>query len=119
MDARMMTFSNNQRALFKGTLTGHSFSPSLLPLLFLSPSLLPLLFLSPSLLSLLFLSPSLSLDLYHLYPADHGNFLVRTYHYVTAQPWVGFIMVMCFIHLTWVYMLLILQIFQVGHVTVM
>lgn len=36
------------------------------------------------------------------------------FHYVTVEPWVGFIMVMCYIHLTWVYLLLIAQLFQVG-----
>ena len=83
------------------------------PLLPLSPSL-PLL--PPSLPppSPLPFSLLLSLDLFHLYPAEHGNFVVRTYHYITVQPWVGFIMVMCFIHLSWVYLLLLVQIFQVS-----
>lgn len=50
--------------------------------------------------------------IFHFYPADHGNFLVRSYHYVTVDPWLGFILVMCFFHLTWVYLLLMVQIFQ-------
>lgn len=53
-------------------------------------------------------------DLFKLYPADHGNFIVRTYHYITVDPWVGYILVSCFIHLTWVYLLLLAQLFQVG-----
>jgi len=52
--------------------------------------------------------------LFHSYPAEQGNFVFRIYHYITVQPWVGFIMVMCFIHLTWVYLLLLVQIFQVS-----
>eukprot|EP00731_Ephydatia_muelleri_P006292 Em0003g540a len=47
------------------------------------------------------------------YPADHGNFVVRTYHYITVAPWAGYMMVICFVYLTWVYLLFVAQIFQV------
>ena len=53
-------------------------------------------------------------DVYQFHPATHGNFIVRMYHYITAQPWIGYIMITCFIHLTWVYLLLLAQLFQVG-----
>ena len=53
-------------------------------------------------------------DVYQFHPATEGNFIVRMYHYITAQPWIGYIMITCFIHLTWVYLLLLAQIFQVG-----
>ncbi|KAL5502493.1 hypothetical protein EMCRGX_G009280 [Ephydatia muelleri] len=46
------------------------------------------------------------------YPADHGNFVVRTYHYITVAPWAGYMMVICFVYLTWVYLLFVAQIFQ-------
>ena len=39
---------------------------------------------------------------------------MKAYHYVVVDPWVGFIMVMCSIHLMWVYILLIVQLFQVS-----
>ena len=53
-------------------------------------------------------------DLYRYHPAEPGaGWAGKTWHYVSAQPWVGFIMVMCFFHLTWVYMLLAAQVFQV------
>lgn len=55
----------------------------------------------------------LSIDLYAFYPDTHGNFIVKSYHYVTSDPWVGFILVMCLVHLTWVYILLLTQLFQV------
>jgi palmitoyltransferase len=51
--------------------------------------------------------------LYRYNPADPGaGWASKSWHYVSAQPWVGFIMVMCFFHLTWVYMLLAAQVFQ-------
>ena len=52
-------------------------------------------------------------DLFALYPADHGGWLSRGWHYVTVKPWVGYIMIMGFTHFTWVYLLLMTQIFQV------
>jgi ankyrin repeat protein len=51
--------------------------------------------------------------LYRLYPADPDQRWVgKAWHYCTTQPWVGFVMIMCFFHLTWVYMLLAAQVFQ-------
>ena len=70
------------------------------------PSLLPL-----SHTSSLSVSPP---DLYRLFPADPDQSWVgKAWHYCTTQPWVGFVMIMCFFHLTWVYMLLAAQVFQV------
>lgn len=54
-------------------------------------------------------------SLHHLfisYPADQGNFVVRTYHYITVDPWAGYMMVICAVYLTWVYLLFVAQIFQ-------
>jgi hypothetical protein len=53
-------------------------------------------------------------DLYAFHPAKDGNFIVRGYHYVIGDPWVGFILIMCFVHMTWVYILLLVQLFQVS-----
>ena len=58
-------------------------------------------------------SPSSPSDLYRYFPAEQGNWVGKVWHYITAEPWVGFVMVMCFFHLTWVYMLLAAQMFQV------
>ena len=58
--------------------------------------------------------PHTHTDLFTSYPADHGNFVVRTYHYITVDPWAGYMMVVCFVYLTWVYLLFVAQIFQVS-----
>ena len=60
------------------------------------------------------LPPSLPPDLYAFHPAEGGNILYKCYHYVTSDPWIGFILVMCLVHMTWVYILLLVQLFQVG-----
>ena len=57
---------------------------------------------------------SLLSDLYRHHPADAElSWVWKVWHYSTTQPWVGFVMIMCFFHLTWVYMLLAAQVFQV------
>lgn len=53
-------------------------------------------------------------DLFKFYPAKEGNFIFRGYHYLTSDPWVGFILINCLVHMTWVYILLLAQLFQVG-----
>jgi len=53
-------------------------------------------------------------DLFVLHPAKSSNIVAKVYHYITCEPWVGFIMVMCFVHIIWVHILLFLQLFQVG-----
>ncbi len=54
-------------------------------------------------------------DMFHFYPADPSlNFFIRVFHYITTDPWIGFIAIMCFFHFTWVYLLLVSQLFQVS-----
>ncbi len=53
--------------------------------------------------------------MFEFFPAKaDSNIVSKAYHYVVSDPWVGFIMIMCFIHLAWVYILLLVQLFQVG-----
>jgi len=54
----------------------------------------------------------LSTDLYKFHPAEEGNFVSKIYHYITVEPWVGYIMVSCYLHMTWVSLLLLAQLFQ-------
>ncbi len=65
------------------------------------------------------LPPSLPPDFYMFHPVEGGNILYKGYLYVTSDPWIGFILVMCLVHMTWVYILLFVQLFQVGVVNFM
>jgi palmitoyltransferase len=51
--------------------------------------------------------------MFNFYPADpSGSLLSRCWHYLVADPWAGFILIMSFVHFTWVYLLLMSQLFQ-------
>lgn len=53
-------------------------------------------------------------DLFYFFPADPSrNMFIRVWHYIVADPWMGFILLMTLFHFTWVYLLLVSQIFQV------
>ncbi|XP_003387518.1 PREDICTED: palmitoyltransferase ZDHHC17-like [Amphimedon queenslandica] len=50
---------------------------------------------------------------YHFFPADPSqNVVMRTWHYIVSDPWIGYILIMTLFHFTWVYLLLVSQLFQ-------